>query len=263
MLDNSMFLNVMNTIGIEINDEIKDGKFSRLIIKKEEMIINMILSFPKILSVDTVVFLRRKLTDFFVSDNMYNKINIEIQYDDCTIEENKLFEYYDYILSVFEVKRARFSFLKLLNKSFVNGNIKVYVANDDEIPTVEPLLSDINQIFKLYGLNSKCVVEVSNFEVSTQSLIEDRIQKEDERIMKQQQYYNNLNTNEEKPQQKVQKQPKMKAKLNGKVLPISEIPATEVQLIEYVQRNEKAEFVILGDLISTEIKDIKSTKSGT
>ena len=263
MLDNSMFLNVMNTIGIEINDEIKDGKFSRLIIKKEEMIINMILSFPKILSVDTVVFLRRKLTDFFVSENMYNKINIEFQYDDCTIEENKLFEYYDYILSVFEVKRARFSFLKLLNKSFVNGYIKVYVANDDEIPTVEPLLSDINQIFKLYGLNSKCVVEVSNFEVSTQSLIEDRIQKEDERIMKQQQYYDNLNTTEEKPQQKVQKQPKMKAKLNGKVSPISEIPATEVQLIEYVQRNEKAEFVILGDLISTEIKDIKSTKSGT
>ena len=37
MLDNAMFLNVMKTIGIEVNDEIKNGKFSNLIIKKEEM----------------------------------------------------------------------------------------------------------------------------------------------------------------------------------------------------------------------------------
>ena len=167
MLDNSMFLNVMNTIGIEINDEIKDGKFSRLIIKKEEMIINMILSFPKILSVDTVVFLRRKLTDFFVSDNMYNKINIEFEYDDCYTDEEILFKYYDYILSVFEVRRARFSFLKLLNKSYIDGDIVVFVAADEEIQTVEPLLEEINKIFKLYGLSSKCIVNVSNFEVST------------------------------------------------------------------------------------------------
>ena len=62
-------------------DEIKDGKFTRLVIKKEEMTISMTLSFPKVISVDTVVFLRRRLSDFFVSDNMYTKLNIEFQYN--------------------------------------------------------------------------------------------------------------------------------------------------------------------------------------
>ena len=262
MLDNSMFLNVMKTIGIEINDEIKDGKFTRLVIKKEEMTISMTLSFPKVISVDTVVFLRRRLSDFFVSDNMYTKLNIEFQYEDCTVDEQLMFRYYDYILSVFEVKRSRFSFLKLLNKSFIDGNIKVFVATEEEIPTVEPLLGEINKIFKLYGLKGQCAVEISSFEVPTQSLIDERIHKEDEKVLKQQNYYEQLGTPEEKPQ-KVQKQPKMKAKINGKVSPINEIPATEVQLIEYIQRNEKAEFVVLGDLISTEVREIKSTKSGT
>ena len=262
MLDNAMFLNVMKTIGIEVNDEIRNGKFSNLVIKKEEMAISMILTFPKVLTVDTIVFLRRRLSDFFVSDNMYNKIDIEFQYEDCTVNEQLMFGYYDFILSVFEVRKPRFSFLKLLNKSFIDGNIKVFVATEDEIPTIEPLLVEINNIFKLYGLKGQCIAEISSFEIPTQSLIDERIHKEDEKIMKQQSYYEQLGAPEEKPQ-KVQKQPKMKAKMNGKVSPISDIPATEVQLIEYVQRHEKAEFVVLGDLISTEIKEIKSTKSGT
>lgn len=262
MFDNSMFLGVMKTIGIEINDEIRNGRFSNLVIKKEEMTISMVLSFPKVLNVDTVVFLRRKLADFFVGDNMYNKIAISFVYDDQTVNEELMFKYYDYILSTLEVKKARFSFLKLMNKGFFDGNIKVYVATEEEVPTIEPLLEEINKIFELFGLSSKCLVEVSNFEVSTQSLIDERIHNEDVKIMKQQSYYENLNVPEEKTQ-KVQKQPKMKAKINGKVSNISEIPATEIQLIEYAQMHEKPEFVILGDLISTEIREIKSTKSGT
>ena len=95
-----------------------------------------------------------------------------------------MFRYYDYILSVFEVKRSRFSFLKLLNKSFIDGNIKVFVATEEEIPTVEPLLVEINKIFKLYGLKGECVVEISSFEVPTQSLIDERIHKEDEKVSK-------------------------------------------------------------------------------
>ena len=77
MFDNEMFLKVMNDIGITITDEISNGKFSKLVIKKETMTINMTLSFPKVISVDAIVFLRRKLTDFFVTDSMYKKINIE------------------------------------------------------------------------------------------------------------------------------------------------------------------------------------------
>ena len=111
---------------------------------------------------------------------MFNKINIEFTYDDDSIDEQTLFSYYDYILSVFESKRARFSFLKLLNKSFSEGDIKLYVATEDEILTVEPLLTEINKIFKLYGLKSKCLVEMSSFEVPIQSLIDEKIKKEDQ-----------------------------------------------------------------------------------
>ena len=98
MFDNAMFLNIMNNIGITITDEIKDGKFTKLVIKKETMTINITLSFPKVIKVDTVVFLRRKFTDFFVSDSMYRKINIEFKYDDNSIDDEMLTKYFDYIL---------------------------------------------------------------------------------------------------------------------------------------------------------------------
>lgn len=261
MVDNNLFLNVMNSIGIELDEKTKNGKFTHLTIMKETLTICITLSFPKVLNVDTVVFLRRKLTDFFVGDNMYKKIEIKFEYDDYSVSENTLLAYYDYILSVFETRRARFSFLKLLNKACIDGNVKVYVASEEEVVTISPLLEEINKIFILYGLKAKCLPEISSFEVSTQALIDEKIHKEDEKILKQQSYYERMTTPEEKP--KVQKQPKMRAKINGKVSLIKDIPATEVQLIEYIQRNEKAEFVVLGDLVSTEIKDIKSTKSGT
>ena len=108
MLDNAMFLNVMKTIGIEVNDEIRNGKFSNLVIKKEEMAISMILTFPKVLTVDTIVFLRRRLSDFFVSDNMYNKIDIEFQYEDCTVNEQLMFGYYDFSTEITEEDKQGF-----------------------------------------------------------------------------------------------------------------------------------------------------------
>ncbi len=262
MFDNEMFLSVMNDLGITLTDEISNGKFTRLLIKKETMTINMTLSFPKVISVDSVVFLRRKLTDFFVNDNMYKKINIEFKYDDNSIDDDTLNKYFDYILSVFETKKPRYSIIKLINHAAINGNVKLFVANEDEMPTLLPMLDEINKIFKLYGLTSKCILEVSNFEVPIQSLIEERIIREDQKLMKQQENYDKLGTVEEPQKQKVQKQPKMKNKLNGKVSSIKDIPATEIQLIEYVQRHEKAEFVILADLVSTEIRTISSNKSG-
>ena len=263
MFDNAMFLKVLADIGITVNDEIKDGKFSKLVIKKETMTINMTLSFPKVISVDNVVFLRKKLSDFFVGDNMYKKINIEFKYDDDNISDELLENYYIYILSVFEQNKPRYAILKPINRSCINGDVKLFVATDDEVQTVEPLLVEMNKIFKLYGLKAKCLVEISNFEIPIQKLIEDRLNKEEEKLLKQQEYYNNLNEKPDTTVKKVEKQPKMKNKLSGKVSPISDIPATEIQLIEYVQRHEKAEFVVLADIVSTEIRDIKSTKSGT
>ena len=263
MFNNTLFLNVMNDLGITVNDEIKDGKFEKLVIKKETKTINMTLSFPKVLSVETVVFLRRKLTDFFVSDSMYKKINIEFKYEDNTIDDDSLMNYFEYILSVFETKKTRYSIIKLINKAAINGNIKLYVANEEEMPAISPMLDEINKILKLYGLNSKCLLEISNFEIPIQSLIDEQIEKEDKKLMRQQASYDNIGVVEEPQKQKVQKQPKMKNKLNGKVTDIKDIPATEIQLIEYVQRHEKPEFVILADLVSTEIKTINSNKSGT
>ena len=263
MFENKMFIKVMNDIGITINDEIIEGKFSKLVIKKESMTISMTLSFPNVLSVDTVVFLRRKLTDFFVSDNMYKKINIEFKYDDNSIDDDQLLRYFEYILSVFESKKTRYSIIKLVNKAAINGTVKLFVANEEEIYTLSPMIEEINKIFKLYGLKSNVVAEVSNFEVPIQALIDERIEMEDKKVMRQQANYDNIGKVEEPTKQKVQKQPKMKNKLNGKVSDIKDIPATEIQLIEYIQRHEKAEFVILGDLVSTEIKTIKSSKSGT
>ena len=261
MFDNAMFLNILKDIGIEVNDEIKEGKFSKLTIKRETMTIKITLSFPKVISVDTVVFLRRKFTEFFVGEDMYRKMTIDFKYDDNTISDDMLEKYYNYIIGIFVANKHRYTILNPIHKSCIDGNVKMFVATEDEIQTIQPLLNEINKIFKLYGLKSKCIGEISNFEVPIQTLIQERIHKEEEKVIKQQEHYDHLGLEPQTP--KVQKQPKMRNKMNGKVSPIKNIPATEVQLIEYTQKYDRAEFVILGDLSGTEIKVIKSTKSGT
>lgn len=261
MNSNKTFLDALKTMGIELNDELMNGDIDKIDINKQDMSLKIYLVFPNVLSVENVTYIRRKMTDFFVENLNYSSVSIIFNYKDSSISDKLLSKYYDYILSVFQTKKSRYSILKPINHICIDGNIKFYVATEDEILTIKPLLNEINNIMKLYGLESKCITEISNFEIPIQSLINERINKEDEKIIKQQLAFNNYGS-EPKPT-KVEKQPKMKNKLAGKVSKISDIPATEFQLVEYIQKFEKAEFVILGDIVSCEIKEIKSTKSGT
>ena len=260
MANNSVYLNVFNNLKIDITDELKNGNFTELNIERDKMIFNVTIQYPIVINVDSVALIRQRFNEFFCKEGQFKQINITFKYLDNSISDDMLLRYYNYIVNIFESKKPRYTILKPIHKGVMDGNVKLYVATSDEIETIQPLLDEINKIFKLYGLNNSCVAEISSFEVPIEKLIEERIIQEDEKIKKQQILYDNV---KEEPKTKVEKQPKMRNKLNGKVSPIKDIPANEVQLIEYTQRFDKAEFVILGDLISTEIKTIKSTKSGT
>lgn len=255
-----LYCKVFNDLKIDITPELEKGSFEDLIIEKENMIFNVTIRYPHVISVDAVSFIRNRFKEYFCSEGQFKKVNITFKYDDQTISDEMLLNYYNYIVNIFKAKKSRYSILTPIHKGVSDGVVKLYVATDEEIDTLKPLLDEINKIFKLYGLNNYCLPEISSFETPIQSLIRERIAKEEERILKEQKLYENI---KEEPKSKVEKQPKMRNKLNGKVSLIKDIPANEVQLIEYTQSYEKADFVILGDLISSEIKTIKSTKSGT
>ena len=56
------------------------------------------------------------------------------------------------------------------------------------------------------------------------------------------------------------KKPRRQAQINGEPTRLKDIPATEHEIIEYQQIHDKCEFVIEGDIIASEIKDIKNYK---
>ena len=259
-MENNTYLNVLKDLKIDVTAELEEGYFSDLNIEKEKMIFNITIHYPKVISVENVALIRQRFTEFFCKEGQFKKVNIKFAYNDNYISDEMLLAYYNYIVKVFVENKPRYAILRPINHSVSDGNIKLFVATEDEIETIQPLLNEINKIFKLYGLENKCVAEISLFEISINQLIENRISTEEQKLQMFQQQ-------EEKSQEvvktKIDKKPKMRNKLNGKVSPIKDIPANEVQLIEYTQRFEKAEFVILGDLLSTEIKTIKSSKSGT
>lgn len=252
---NEEYLHILNITGIPLNEGIKDGKFKSIIINKQEMKIKLELSFPKIIEVENVGLLRKYLLDYFAK--RYKKTEVVFTYDDYTIDQALLYKYYNYILSIFMVNKSRYGALEPLRKDFLNGDLYFYVANGDELDAIKPLLAEVNKVLHLYGLKSSCIVKISNFEISVDSIIKKVNEMSSERL-KREIDSNNPEYKPAKNGKEIKKCPRMKNRLSGRVQPISLIPESEVQLIQYQQKHSECDFVILGQLIKKEIRSGQS-----
>jgi DNA polymerase III alpha subunit (gram-positive type) len=101
-------------------------------------------------------------------------------------------------------------------------------------------------------------VKVSPYEVPIEKTIEENINRATYEALKAQEEYEKSKIKpEDKPKEKVFKKQKMSAEINGVVTPLKDIPASEVQIIEYVQKFGVPKYVIVGDIVQAEIKEVK------
>ena len=257
------FQKLLEANRIDINDQLEKGilKEFKIIKKKGSLGALMVLSFPCVINVNLEKLLRTTFTTYFTSAG-YSDFKLVLEYEDPNVNPELLEIYFEYILQALQKRRPRYGCISAFKKNFSQNKIKFYVGNEDDKQLLEELLKDFSFAFDKYGLKVELDVDISPFEITTQTKIDEKVKQTDIELQKNQEYYDSLSNNKEEKKDKPQKKPRIKSALNGKVSSLNKIPATEVEIIEYTQQNGNCEFVVLGEIVSCEIKSIVSKAQG-
>jgi DNA polymerase-3 subunit alpha (Gram-positive type) len=146
-----------------------------------------------------------------------------------------------------------------------NNVVAIYVANEDEVAMIDELVDELRNIFEDYGLKVLVKVTISSFETPIVSIIEENLKVSDQEIYRDQQQFDEYVKSGQKPETepskgKFKKVPRGKSKINQEPTPLRNIPASETEVIEYRQRFGSNEFVIVADIIQSQV--IEKVKRG-
>ncbi|MGD9604990.1 MAG: PolC-type DNA polymerase III [Bacilli bacterium] len=257
-MNQKRYQQLLNILNISNPNDLLTGQFLELKIKKVAQIWEFYLQFPSPLSLNSFQFFIKRINEVY-NENHDHKIKVLINYENVMLNDDHLEEYYRFILEQCIDEKPRFATLKVLNTHFSQNTIKIYVGSEDEIEMVKSLIPRIQEGFGEFYLNKIAFsVSVSNFETPIAKTIADNLSKATKEAIQSQEMYDRFASHlPEKENNKIYKKPKMKAEINGPVTALKDIPASEVQLVEYNQKNGTANFVILGDVISASIQDKK------
>ena len=260
MNGNERFIKLLEKANIEIIDALKEGSIKEFNIKQVDMSAKLTLSFPRVIDVNLEKEIRLAFKQYFIDVMGFKSFAISLSYDDNYISKDELKVYYDYILNAVTHKKPRIGLLSSFTNEFYDNRIRFFVGNDEDKEMVESCLKDIDAYLKFYGLDVALEVEISPFEITSATKYNEKVKQSDLEIKNYESHYESLgrdNSNSEK----IKKQPRMKTPLSAKPVPLSSIPATEVEVIEHSQRNGNANFVVEGEMVSCSIKDTR-TKAG-
>ncbi len=239
---------------IDITEALERGtlKEIKILKKKGSLGVLMILAFPSVIDVNLERLLRTSFSAYFARAG-YSEFKFQLEYENPNIESDLLEVYFNYILSALQKRKSRYGAILAFKREFELNKITFYVGDEEDKNLLEELLKDFSLAFEMYGLKVSMEISVSPFEITTQTKIDEKVKQGDAEVQRNQAYYESLSKNKEDKQEKTVKKPRMKSGLSGKVSPMSKIPASEVEVIEYTQQNGNCEFVILGEILKSEI----------
>ncbi|MFY9537753.1 MAG: hypothetical protein WAQ13_05225, partial [Bacilli bacterium] len=250
------FRELIKTVGLEEKDY-PGGAFEFVEIVESEMVWNLYISFSAVIGIDALKRLEERLIARFKNDDI-KTVSVYYRFRNKTVEPEVLQDYYNHILASCCLERPRFEALKSFNTVFENDNITIYAANESEAEMIKRFVPSISAGFARYNLdNVEIAVAVSKFEVPIAEIIENNINKSTEEILAEQRMYELASKDKEKDKEKVYRKRKINAEINAPVTRLKDVPASEVQIIEYTQKYGSPKFVVEGDIIKAEIKEVR------
>ena len=259
---NNSLKKLLEIIKYDMNTEIQDGYVEKPIFDEKTCTLIFTIVFPTIISPNALVDMNWKLLEGLVKASVAGNVEIKYRFEERNIS-NTLFEaYYKYILDVFIEKKIRFQALEQFKVDFKDNKMIVFINNEDEKRVVDPLLKAMFKSFKTLGLDFvDYEFEISEFIVPLKKSIEVSIKTSvEESLTKQSMYEYQMNKEKEKDKEKdkIFKPKKMSSPINGPVTKLCDVPASEYEVTEYVQKNGSAQFVVTGEIIKYEIKTTKT-----
>lgn len=259
---NLKFIELMNTLNIDVIDELSNGEIEEVKVLTNSMVFQFTFRFEKVISINSLRELINKLENEFVGKGIVKRVKISFVYNSNEISSELLTDYYEFIINGLINKFPRFQVLNNFNYQVSTNNIIFYVGSVDDQDLIKPFIENVKKHLHSLCLNSiEVTSSISQFETPIEKSIEYNINKANEEAFHEQRMFEQANKDEEKTKDpKGHKKPKAKAAINGEPIPLNQIPASDVQIIEYLQKHDNANFVVRGDVIKAEILDRKGFK---
>lgn len=258
---NNKFYEILDIIMLDRNDY-QDGEIKEITISKENLSIVISINFPYVIDVYYVDVLIDRLNRFFIDTFGYVSVDVRLSYSNTNISNELLYRYFDSIIEKLVSSKPRFSVFTCFNRDIVDGKINYYVANYDDLEILNGLTGEVNNLLKRYGLSTGVNISISNFEVPIETIIKKNQELSSYEVLKEQENFESKKTEPVKnnDQTKGKKPPRLKALINQTPTQLSDIPASEVAIIEHRQKFNTSEIVVIGEVITKEIKEITSKK---
>ena len=259
MQDNQLklYLDILNHYNVEITPELFNGQLEDILIKEELMIATITLHFPNVLSIKDYLLVRDTITKYFTEVIPFKGANLVVHYDNASISNDALNEYFEYAIDTLEAGQHRYMAIREMNKTIEKNHISIFVANEDEASVIENIVQGINAFFKTLGIKADVEAVVSAFETPILNIIEENNKRANADALRQQNQYDATAQTEvddyNTSKKKYIKPPKQKAAINRPATPLASLPSSEADLIEYQQRNGNQEMSIEGTILKSEV----------
>lgn len=253
---NERFLNILEILGIEVNDFIKNGKLIKYELLSDDKTIRVTLEFDKLISLNDIKPILEKIKEYVINNLSASDCRFTIRYVDDSIEDELIYDYYNDGIELLSPVQQEISILKRYNVSINNRVLCINVPNEEEQKVVLEELELLKRYMVNYGITRLL------YEVNIDYSVYDIRKQKDLEVLVQEKL--DSAKNEELYQQKVltkisnTSSDSYYAKYNKQRFPIkiSDIPLTSMELEEFKQINLTEKVNASGILISIENRHI-------
>ena len=255
------FLSILKAINFPLLEGVLSGEVSKAIYNVNECTMDLFITFKELVAPDTLHDLIKALKEKLVDLKMANKVEVNVEYALDSIPPTTLKLYYDFFLMKLSESQIRYRSLGNFETTFENNTVNLMVANELDKNVISELLAMVKKCFDKYGLKFVNVTtSINSFIVPIEDEIKTANQQAEIQINREQTMFDRAQEakNNGQTNPKMKKMAKQASPLNGVVMPLKDVPANEYELVEYLQKNTKNQFLVEGDVLSASIREFAS-----
>ena len=269
MQDNQLYAHILKYMNIEITPDLFNGQLEEVVIKRETWTAIVTLHFPNVLSIENFLIVNKAIVKYFTENPyQFDKAILIMHYDNPSLSNEYLEGYFKYAIDTLELSQQRYSIVREMNKTIEKNHISIFVANEDEVKMLEGIVDGINRLFRNLGIMADVEAIASSFETPILNIIEEANKRANTEALRQQSIYDSSsspNKNDDGYQTtnkgRYAKPPKQKSGINKPSTPLSQLPSSQADLVEYIQKNGNQELAIEGQILSSEVIE-RNSRSG-
>lgn len=256
---NIKFRELIRNLGIKETSLLSSGRLDEIIIIRETGTWVFYFAFESCLPIEVFIELDTKVKQMMSNLKGVDHVQTLYTYHNYNITQENLQQYWEHFLNVIGHDRPRVLVLQELNVQYEDNKITYYVANADEAEIVEPFISLIQDSLIEVGFEIEASCVISEFETPFSNLISENIRISNEKVRREIELLNQSqnNSNDQKTPQTFKRRPKGPRQIDKTPVKLSEIPANETEVIEYNQKHNNLEFVIEGEVLEYEIREVR------